>query len=213
MAACPDEPLRRLRLPRRRGGDARRARLPLPPAACSPRKARALAGRHPAAATRTVSFDRAAGDRACRPARRRARCAPTPRHSTRQLDEGRGLWFMGDVGTGKTTLAMLVSRAALRGGALAWRSTRCRGCSAMLRATYDDGSERSLSSLLDRLVGVDLLHIDDVGAEQTTVGARAALHDRQRAATRTGARSCITTNLTTRTRSREQIGRAHGVAA
>src|SRR2546421_469602 len=32
------------------------------------------------------------------------------------LDSGRGLWFTGDVGTGKTTLAMLVSRAALDAG-------------------------------------------------------------------------------------------------
>ena len=29
-----------------------------------------------------------------------------------RLDAGRGLWFMGPVGTGKTTLAMLVSKAA-----------------------------------------------------------------------------------------------------
>ena len=34
------------------------------------------------------------------------------------LDAGRGLWFMGPVGTGKTTLAMLVSKAALEGRAL-----------------------------------------------------------------------------------------------
>ena len=32
------------------------------------------------------------------------------------LDAGRGLWLMGDVGTGKTTLAMLVSKAALERG-------------------------------------------------------------------------------------------------
>src|SRR5437773_1025016 len=30
----------------------------------------------------------------------------------RNLDEGRGLWFHGDVGTGKTSLALLVSKAA-----------------------------------------------------------------------------------------------------
>ena len=30
-----------------------------------------------------------------------------------QLDDGRGLWFTGDVGTGKTTLAMLISKAAM----------------------------------------------------------------------------------------------------
>ena len=34
----------------------------------------------------------------------------------RRLDEGRGIWFVGDVGTGKTTLAMLVSKAALEAG-------------------------------------------------------------------------------------------------
>src|SRR5205814_9817554 len=32
------------------------------------------------------------------------------------LDAGRGFWLMGDVGTGKTTLAMLVSKAALEAG-------------------------------------------------------------------------------------------------
>ena len=30
------------------------------------------------------------------------------------LDAGRGLWLMGDVGTGKTTLAMLVSQGRAR---------------------------------------------------------------------------------------------------
>src|SRR4051794_31890467 len=32
------------------------------------------------------------------------------------LDGGRGLWLMGDVGTGKTTLAMIVSKAAMEAG-------------------------------------------------------------------------------------------------
>ena len=32
------------------------------------------------------------------------------------LDSGRGLWLMGDTGTGKTTLAMLVSKSALEAG-------------------------------------------------------------------------------------------------
>ena len=33
-----------------------------------------------------------------------------------RLDEGRGIWFVGGVGTGKTTLAMLISKAAMAGG-------------------------------------------------------------------------------------------------
>ena len=43
-------------------------------------------------------------------------------------------------------------------------------------------AERSHVDLLDRLTAVDLLHIDDVGAERThRLGARGALLDRQRA--------------------------------
>ena len=33
-----------------------------------------------------------------------------------RLEEGRGLWLFGDTGTGKTTLAMLISKAALEAG-------------------------------------------------------------------------------------------------
>ena len=33
-----------------------------------------------------------------------------------KLAEGRGLWLFGDTGTGKTTLAMLISKAALEAG-------------------------------------------------------------------------------------------------
>jgi len=53
-----------------------------------------------------------------------ARSAPDQIRSVRRyvqgieenLDRGRGLWIQGDVGTGKTTLAMLVSKAALDAG-------------------------------------------------------------------------------------------------
>src|SRR3954451_5294834 len=33
-----------------------------------------------------------------------------------RIDAGRGLWFFGNTGTGKTTLAMLVSKAAIEAG-------------------------------------------------------------------------------------------------
>ena len=84
-----------------------------------------------------------------------------------QLDQGRGLWFMGDVGTGKTTLAMLVSKAALDAG----RSVAIYSLPRLLaeiRTTYDDGSQHSYSGLLARLGEVDLLHIDDLGAERSS---------------------------------------------
>jgi DNA replication protein DnaC len=81
-----------------------------------------------------------------------------------KLDQGRGLWFMGDVGTGKTTLAMLVSKAALAAG----RSVAIYSLPRLLNEIRDTyRQERSHIALLDRLIAVDLLHIDDVGAERS----------------------------------------------
>jgi DNA replication protein DnaC len=83
-----------------------------------------------------------------------------------RLDSGRGLWLMGDVGTGKTTLAMLVSKAALEAG----RSVAIYSLPKMLariRRTYDaDAGEQSYLEFFERLTAVDLLHIDDLGAEK-----------------------------------------------
>jgi DNA replication protein DnaC len=80
------------------------------------------------------------------------------------LDAGRGLWFMGPVGTGKTTLAMLVTNPALERGRSAARFS-LPGLLSQIRKTFDTGSH---NDLLERLTAVDLLHIDDIGAEQTT---------------------------------------------
>jgi DNA replication protein DnaC len=82
-----------------------------------------------------------------------------------RIDAGRGLWFMGPVGTGKTTLAMLVSKAALQAG----RSVAIYSLPRLLNEIRDTHrAERSHVELLDRLTAVDLLHVDDVGAERTT---------------------------------------------
>jgi DNA replication protein DnaC len=78
------------------------------------------------------------------------------------LDAGRGLWFMGPVGTGKTTLAMLVSKAALNAG----RSVAIYSLPRLLNEIRE--TFHAHLDLLDRLTAVDLLHIDDVGAERTT---------------------------------------------
>lgn len=93
--------------------------------------------------------------------------AATKRFSARieaNLDNGRGLWFMGPVGTGKTTLAMLVTQSALAAGRSAARYS-LPGLLSQIRKTFDSGSH---NDLLERLVAVDLLHIDDIGAEQST---------------------------------------------
>jgi DNA replication protein DnaC len=83
------------------------------------------------------------------------------------LDEGRGFWFFGDVGTGKTSLAMLVSKSALDAG----RSVAIYSMPRLLadiKETYEDGARHSYMELFERLCTVDLLHIDDLGAEKRT---------------------------------------------
>lgn len=83
-----------------------------------------------------------------------------------RLEAGRGLWLFGDTGTGKTTLAMLVSKAALEAG----RSVAIYSLPKLLariRRTYEsEPGGDSYLSFFDRLTSVDLLHIDDLGAEK-----------------------------------------------
>jgi DNA replication protein DnaC len=83
----------------------------------------------------------------------------------RKLDGGHGLWLFGSVGTGKTSLAMIVSQAALNAG----RSVAIYSMPRLLadiKDTYEDRSEQSYMQLFERLVSVDLLPIDDLGAEK-----------------------------------------------
>jgi DNA replication protein DnaC len=83
-----------------------------------------------------------------------------------RLEKGKGLWLFGDTGTGKTTLAMLVSKEALeKGHSVAIYSLP--KLLARIRRTYDEEpGEDSYSAFFKRLTSVDLLHIDDFGAEK-----------------------------------------------
>jgi DNA replication protein DnaC len=115
---------------------------------------------------RGVSFDRPPVTEISEPAVQRVR------KFIRKLDEnlaaGRGLWFTGDVGTGKTTLAMLVSKSALEEGHSVAIYSMPK-LLARIRRTYDSESrEDSYSQFFERLTSVDLLHIDDLGAERQT---------------------------------------------
>lgn len=128
-------------------------------------RAQALAGRVPRK-YRGVSFERP-------PVSDIARVAPEQVREVRRyvqridenLDAGRGLWLWGDVGTGKTTLAMLASQAALEAG----RSVVIHSLPRLLNLIRNAiESEAGMVGFLERLTAVDLLHIDDLGAENTT---------------------------------------------
>jgi DNA replication protein DnaC len=116
------------------------------------------------------------------------------RHIDERLDEGRGIWFVGGVGTGKTTLAMLISKAAMEADRTVAIYSLPR-LLALLRETYDDDAEFSLNELIDRLCSVDLLHIDDVGAEQSSAWVLEQLYTIVNTRYEDGRALLLTTNL------------------
>jgi DNA replication protein DnaC len=84
------------------------------------------------------------------------------------LEKGAGLWFMGNTGTGKTSLAMLIAKEALARG----KSVAVYFAPKLLtriRMTYQASDrEDSYDQFFRRLTSVDLLYIDDLGSERRT---------------------------------------------
>jgi DNA replication protein DnaC len=135
------------------------------PARMARKRATAVAGRIPRL-FRGVSFDR-------EPLPSLQRSHPHVVRAVRRycetiderLAEGRGIWFTGKTGTGKSTLAMLISKTAIEADHTVAIYSLPRLLS-LLRETFRDDAQFTLSQLIDMLCSVDLLHIDDVGAEQ-----------------------------------------------
>lgn len=84
------------------------------------------------------------------------------------LAAGHSVWLMGDVGTGKTTLAMLIAKSALeRGHSVAIYSLP--KLLARIRRTYQaEPGEDDYLGFFERLTSIDLLHLDDLGAQRDT---------------------------------------------
>ena len=128
-----------------------------------------------------------------------------PGNIDRNLDAGRGLWFYGDVGTGKTSLAMLISQAAIEAG----RSVAIYSVPHLLadiKSTYEDGSGHSYLQLFRRLCDVDLLHLDDLGAEKRTEWVLEQLYSIVNERWQNERSIVVTTNIIQKDDLREQIG-------
>src|SRR5260221_274451 len=89
-----------------------------------------------------------------------------------ELDEnlaaGKGMWLMGNTGTGKTTLGMLAAKTALADGktVAVYFTPKLL---TQIRQTYQaTESEDAYDAFFKRLTSVDLLYIDDLGSERHT---------------------------------------------
>jgi DNA replication protein DnaC len=83
------------------------------------------------------------------------------------LDAGRGVWFDGPVGTGKTSLAILVAKAAKQAGR-SYAVYPVPRLLAEIKRTFDRDASDSYLGFFRRLCSVDLLVLDDLGAEKQT---------------------------------------------
>jgi DNA replication protein DnaC len=84
------------------------------------------------------------------------------------LSAGKGMWLMGNTGTGKTTLGMLAAKAALAAGktVAVYFTPKLL---TQIRQTYQaTESEDAYDAFFKRLTSVDLLYIDDLGSERHT---------------------------------------------
>lgn len=117
---------------------------------------------------RNLSFDR-------EPIPSIERAAPVQVRAVRQfcaridemLDQGRGMWFLGSPGTGKSHLAYLISQHALAANRSVAIYTGPRLLDE-IRRTYSDEEPGSTLDLIDRLTSVELLHIEDLAVARPT---------------------------------------------
>ncbi len=89
------------------------------------------------------------------------------RDMEKNLDAGKGLWFDGPVGTGKTSLAILVAKAA-RDAGRSYAVYPVPRLLAEIKRTFDRDASDTYMSFFRRLCTVDILVLDDLGAEKQT---------------------------------------------
>jgi DNA replication protein DnaC len=89
-------------------------------------------------------------------------------HLDENIARGKGLWFMGGTGTGKTTLGMLIASEALKAGKTVGIYFTPK-LLTRIRQTYQEAEqENAYARFFERVTSVDLLYIDDLGSERRT---------------------------------------------
>jgi DNA replication protein DnaC len=86
----------------------------------------------------------------------------------RYLDIGRGLWFYGPQATGKTSAAIALAKEARRRGRTIGFHATPNVLDRLRAAAHDDDEHDAVIRLVDQLTALDLLVLDDLGAEAST---------------------------------------------
>ena len=162
--------------------------------------------RHPEALPRRVVRPQA--DLRPRPVRPAARAHATSSRSTTTSTRAAGLWFTGDVGTGKTSLAMLVSAGGRARGALGGDLPGDAPAGRDQGHLRPRGRRLLHGALPAALLGRPAPPRRPRRREAHRVGARAALLDRQRALAGPSARSSSPPTSPTSTRCASSSARA-----
>ncbi len=84
------------------------------------------------------------------------------------LEAGCGLWLMGNTGTGKTTLGMLVAKEALAAGKAVGIYFTPKLLTRIRQTYQETESDNAYDEFFRRVTSVDLLYIDDLGSERHT---------------------------------------------
>ena len=207
-AALPGGPLRRLGLDRRRGRARRRA---------SAAAARSIVAAGARARCRPSSRGASAASRSTArrsprcPARRSTSCGATSASSTSASTTAAACGSSATSAPARRRSRCSSRKTALEAGRIVAIYSLPR-LLAEIRATFDDGSRGAYTDLLTRLAEVDLLHIDDLGAEKTSDWVLeqlyAIVNDRYEAE-----RSIVVTTNLDRDELRRADRRAHRLAA
>lgn len=121
-----------------------------------------------------------------------------------RLAEGKGLFFFGTTGTGKTTLAMLVAQEAMRRA----KSVSIYDAPQLMRrihAIYKDPSH-TVHQLMDEFEAVDLLVLDDVAVARQTDWVTEQLYSVINARYQAGRSLVITADVESPEQLRDHIG-------
>lgn len=126
------------------------------------------------------------------------------------IEDGASLVLSGDVGTGKTHLAVTIAQAALKRGASALFISAITYLER-LRKTFEKKQNSSYAAMVEHAKSVDCLVVDDLGAEKPSPWSVERIYDVLNTRVEQSLQTVVTTNLTGYQELADHLGGVGGV--